>query len=504
MIDAASIARWRKHPDKFIEEVLVDYETGEPFKLLPAQRTFFKYAFKTRDDGRLLYPEQVFGAPKKSGKTGFAAMHLITTTMLFGGKYAEGYALANDLEQSTGRVFEACRRIVEQSPALRPESRVTARQITLPTGATITALPADYAGAAGGHPTISSFDELWGYTTERSQRLWDEMVPVPTKKVSLRLVTTYAGFSGESVLLEELYKRGMAQPEVAKDLHAGDGILMFWAHEPIAPWQTEEWLADMRASMRPNAFSRMICNNFVTSDSPFIDMDWYDECVQADLRPVFIDHRLPVWIGVDASVKRDSTAIAVVTWDRQKGRARLVWHTIFQPTQEQHIDFENQIEATILDLHKRFKVRAVYFDPYMMQPSAQRLLKAGVKMEEYPQSVPNITQASQNLYELIKARAFETYRDDEVRLCFQRAIAVESSRGWKIDKSKQSHKIDIVIATGMACWAATLEQGKAFDHSYSWVSSNKQPYMTSEEIARIERAKAKGVFLYRPGVGFLS
>jgi hypothetical protein len=33
---------------------------------------------------------------------------------------------------------------------------------------------------------------------------------------------TYAGFSGESELLEELHKRGLAQPSVGPDLHAGD------------------------------------------------------------------------------------------------------------------------------------------------------------------------------------------------------------------------------------------------------------------------------------------
>ena len=31
--------------------------------------------------------------------------------------------------------------------------------------------------------------------------------------------------------------------------------------------------------------------------------------------PVVADRHLPVWIGVDASVKRDSTAIVACTWD---------------------------------------------------------------------------------------------------------------------------------------------------------------------------------------------
>ena len=35
-------------------------------------------------------------------------------------------------------------------------------------------IASDAASAAGGNPTISCFDELWGYTSERSRRLWDK------------------------------------------------------------------------------------------------------------------------------------------------------------------------------------------------------------------------------------------------------------------------------------------------------------------------------------------
>src|SRR5215468_4679985 len=150
--------------------------------------------------------------------------------LLFGGQYAEGYCVANDLEQAQGRVFLAIKRIVESSPELRAIARVFSDRVEFPiTGASIAALASDYAGAAGSNPTISSFDELWGYTSESARRLWDEMVPVPTRKVSCRLVTTYAGFEGESELLQELYKRGTAQPTIAPYLHAGDGLLMFWS-----------------------------------------------------------------------------------------------------------------------------------------------------------------------------------------------------------------------------------------------------------------------------------
>jgi phage terminase large subunit-like protein len=89
-----------------------------------------------------------------------------------------------------------------------------------------------------------------------------------------------------------------------------------------------------------------------------------------------------------------------------------------------------------------------------MAAVAQRLLKRRVPMVEYPQSVPNITEASQNLYELIKAGNIIVYPDAPMRLAVQRAVAIEGSRGWKISKEKSSHKIDVVVALGMAALGA--------------------------------------------------
>jgi hypothetical protein len=87
-------------------------------------------------------------------------------------------------------------------------AKVTESKITFPeTGATITALASDYAGAAGSNANCVCFDELWAYTSERSRRLWDEMIPPPTRKIACRLTTTYAGFDGESTLLWDLHKR---------------------------------------------------------------------------------------------------------------------------------------------------------------------------------------------------------------------------------------------------------------------------------------------------------
>ena len=452
-LSTSALARWRADPASFIEQVLRDPETGKPFVLLPAEREFLKHAFTTGDDGRLIYPEQVYSCPKKSGKSAFNGMMVLIATLLFGGRFAEAICAANDLEQAQGRVFQALRRIVEASPLLRREAKIIANKITFPaTGAVITAISSDYAGAAGANPTISSFDELWGYTLERSNRLWDELVPPPTRKVACRLTTTYAGFEGESKLLEDLYKRGMDQPTIAPGLRAGDGLLMFWSHTPVAPWQTDTWVEQMRSQLRPHAFARMIENRFAHSEESFIDVAEWDACCTG--LPIMADADLSVWAGVDAGFKRDSTAIVACAWDRGEKKVRVVHHRIFVPTKNNPINFEADVENTILDLKHRYRLREVRYDPWQMQASAQRLRAQGVNMVEFPQSLPNLTSASQNLFELIKAQGIVAYHDADIRLAIQRSVAIENPRGWRIAKEKSSHKIDVVVALAQAALAA--------------------------------------------------
>ena len=87
-------------------------------------------------------------------------------------------------------------------------------------------------------------------------------------------------------IARDLYKRGIQGEEVAPALYRQPGLLVFWSHAPVAPWQTPEWLAEMRQTQRPNAYLRMIENRWVSTESSFVDMAWWDACVDQSLRPV--------------------------------------------------------------------------------------------------------------------------------------------------------------------------------------------------------------------------
>jgi phage terminase large subunit-like protein len=454
ILNSGALARWRKRPLEFIETCLFDPETHAAFQLLPAERVFLEHAFKIGPNGKLLYNEWLYSCPKKSGKTTFEAIVELTMTLLFGGAFPEALILANSQEQGRGRCFEMCCRIVNASPLLKGEALITADKIAFPAfNAVIQVIPSDAGSAAGSNAVCAGFDELWAYTSEAARRLWDELTPPPTRKIACRVTVTYAGYEGESILLEELYRRGLQQPLVGEDLYGGDGLLMFWSHKPIAPWQDEAWLTSMRRE-RASAYQRQVLNQFASSSSQFIDMEWWRHCVDPNLSPVVADKNLPVWVGVDASVKRDSTAVVVVTWDDKRSKVRLVFHRIFQPSAKEPLDFENTIERTVRELRGRFAVRGVYYDPYQMAATAQRLQVAGMPMREYPQTTGNLTVIGSNLYELIKGANLIVYPDEAIRLAISHAIAKETARGFQITKEKSSHKIDVVVALAMAAYAA--------------------------------------------------
>ena len=182
---------------------------------------------------------------------------------------------------------------------------------------------------------------------------------------------------------------------------------------------------------------------------------------------IMINRSLPVVLGIDAGLKRDSAAIAVCSWESSLQKVRLVSHRIFTPSPDRPLDLEETLEAAIRDYHRRFALREARYDPWQMARSAQGLVKAGVPMREFPMSVPNLTAATSNLFELLKAGALLAYPDPDIRLAIQRCVVVESSRGVRLSKERASHKIDIIVALSIAALAAVevLSDEGGFDIS---------------------------------------
>jgi len=92
------------------------------------------------------------------------------------------------------------------------------------------------------------------------------------------------------------------------------------------------------------------------------------------------------------------------------------------------------------------------------------------------------------LYELIKGGGIVFYPDASIRLAVSRAVALETSRGWRIAKEKTAHKIDVVVSLAMAAHAA--------------VQAPAPVVITQEFLDRVRRIPPRRPWLARPSISY--
>jgi hypothetical protein len=103
---------------------------------------------------------------------------------------------------------------IEQNEALSREA-VLSHSIRMHNGTLILPIASDYKGAAGSCHSLIVYDDLWGFETEKARRLYEELTPPPRERSAWVLIVTYAGFLGESDLLESIYQRGLSGRRVS-------------------------------------------------------------------------------------------------------------------------------------------------------------------------------------------------------------------------------------------------------------------------------------------------
>ena len=220
---------------------------------------------------------------------------------------------ANDEEQALSRVFQTVCQLIKYNPELSASAKTLTSEIRFTNGSIIRAVPSDYKGQAGGRQRLTIFDELWAFEAERMTRLFEEMTPPATEPGSYILIVSYAGFSGEGELLENLYKRGLKGKRVHKSLeyYREAGLFMFWSHRRRQPWQLggegKAYYDEQARILRPNTFARIHRNEWVSSESVFILPEQWDACVEPSRTPLLSGAVL--YLGVDIGVKSDNAAV---------------------------------------------------------------------------------------------------------------------------------------------------------------------------------------------------
>jgi len=433
-------------PCLFAYRLLPFNEKGQRWSLNRYQRRVLARMFSRH------FPIRLWSETKKSGKTLLAAVLGLWWAMIT--PNTEIIVAANDLDQSVGRVFATMVALIKRNPSLLNVVTVRAEEIRFKNGTVISAIASEYRGAAGSRHSLIIFDELWGYTSENAQRLFEELTPPPTEQNAFILIVTYAGFVGESVLLERLYKQGLAGQRADEELeiYETDDLFMFWSQTPRQVWQTEKYYTAQRSILRPNTFARLHENKWVTSESTFLTGELWDSCVDPTHAPLLPSPDEVEYVGVDIGLKSDNAAVVRVR--RRDDRLILAGYRLWKPNGKEPLDLESTVEAYLREIANQGYVGAVLVDPWQAARTIATLKAAGIRIEEFPQTVSNTTRMAQTLYDLLKGRTLTLFEDEALRGQAMNTIAIETPRGFRIAKEKASKKIDAIVALSMACVAA--------------------------------------------------
>lgn len=454
---------------EWVEGHWVVPETGQLIRLNLWERVVLEAMFP--DDGSPS-PWETFlvSTVKKAGKTTLNAIATMYATLTFPAPVTS-YVVANDEAQAQERVFDLVADQARRMGLVASGAAVVSKSsIVFPeTGSKIVALPADFAGAAGAIFAVTSWTELWAFRFEGHVRLWEELTPIPGRR-SLRIVDSYAGFTGDAPVLEPLWGRALAGTRLGDELPVyANGKVWAFIDQGVEA-QQRAWLTDdgerdgyyveQAASLRPGTFARLHLNAWQSGEEAFVTAQDWDSCVVAGLTPLLPEQasKFTLSVGVDAATKGDCAAVVAVASD--PNGLRLVRHRIWMPRKGEPLDLEETVEAFLLDLRRSgYRIGSVIYDPYQMARSSQTLRKAGLRMVEMPQTSANLTAAGQNLFELIRGRNLSMYADGELRQHALNAVAVETGRGWRLAKEKAARKIDGVVALSFACLDA-VERGE--------------------------------------------
>ncbi|MDM7940157.1 MAG: terminase large subunit [Methanothrix sp.] len=446
---------------EWIEKFFWVPELRGPIQLVEYQKRCLREATSLDENGDFKYSTIVWSDIKKSIKSTIAAA--VALYRAFHVEWGQVVLVANDLDQADSRVGYYIRRACEMNPALKSMVKTRGYQTWLPNRTRIESVPIDPSGEAGGNADMVVFSELWGAHQEAQKRMWTEMTLSPTKYgKSFRWIETYAGFSGESLLLEQLYDQGVNHGiQIWEDLPAyrNEPARMFclWNQSPRCPWQTKEYYAQEEATLTPNEFLRVHRNSWVSSEESFVPIEWWD-ALREKLPP--LDPREPMVLALDAGTASDNFALVGVTrhpdptrrdhdiavrivmkWDPKAGKID------FLGTEE-----NPGPEMMCHRLCKMYNIVQICYDPYQLYDMSMRLGQAGLTwVSSFDQGRERL-EADKQLYDLISQRRLAHDGDLNLREHVGNANRQSDDETGKIRIIKKSalSKIDLCIATSMA------------------------------------------------------
>lgn len=483
-------AQWAD-PIKWMERSFYLYDTKNLLSLFPQQADPLREALRRDASGRYQYSTVLWSWMKKSAKSTIIAA--VCDYVAFHKPDASVILVANDSKQAFSRVGYYIRKNIQigaekgyaedeygqRLQEFRQQTRITSSgyMIEYPNGSRIQMVAVDPRGEAGGNDDLMVFSELWGWKHKSHQDMWAEMTISPNRfGFAQRWIDTYAGYRGESPILETLYDE-ICTPENQVTIGAqpecyihGDQFAT-WVTVPTLPWQTDAYYDSERRTLRPSQFKRMHRNGWAESEESFVEIGWWDECADDTLPP--LTRYDEIIISLDAGVKNDTFGMIAISRDPRLGSVHddtydglqaphgfiVRYSKGWQPPAGGKLRFSSADPQEVTPaselrrLIERYNVVQVTFDPWQLEHFAQQMEdETGAWFDAFGQ-IAEREVGDKMLYDMIKAGLIRHHgRHKTLRQHIANANAKVSGddRKLRIVKRSEKLKVDLAVALAMA------------------------------------------------------
>lgn len=449
-------------PVQWITDHFYLYDTGTLMTLEDCQRRPLALSQARDDQGNYRFNTVLWSWPKKSAKSSVIAS--VADYRAMATQRASVKLVANDLKQADTRVGYYLRESIKLGQRAGNRSydiRITPSgyKVSYPNGSTVESVPIDPSGEAGGNDDLIVYSELHGWKSKAHQRMWSEMTLSPTKfGNSQRWIDTYAGFEGESPVLEQLYNVGVKNgvqvwPDLEVYVNEQARMLTVWVTEWLLPWQTSDlgraYYAQEEAQLAPNEFLRMHKNQWVSSVDVFVPFEWWQGCGKEPYAAV--GQYEPCIIALDAGVSSDCFAVVMVTRRTldDNTRVQVQYARKWQPDDRGKLDFA-PIELEIRRLIRTYNVLELAYDSYQLVDMVGRIRsEEAVNCREFSQAGPRAV-ADKRLFDLIRDRKVQHSNESDLSDHVKNANRKPEDDKLRIIKRSPQLKIDLCVALSMA------------------------------------------------------
>jgi phage terminase large subunit-like protein len=467
-----------------------------PLGFYPEQQAFLDDALAFDDEGRRLYRTVVWAIPRKNGKSHTLAVAALGLCSPAEGEGKPEIIMAAGSREQANPMYDAATDYARSSPELASTFTLARSAISCPwNDGSIVRVAGDGKLNHGLSPYMVFADELHAWVTPKQRENWAALTTGFGGRDDAQLwVISTAGYDLETKL-GELYRTAWEsefkemRPEmggggfVVRDRDAR--LLVHWyavgAETALtdldefkranpAPWRTKERIAEDLLSKDANESEkrRLYGNMWTSARDQWIPSDVWEHATDATVE---IPDGAPVFVGVDAALSRDLTAVA---WAHRLPDGRVVvrarcWsarrdapaHVVFA---DGRID-NDEAEAFIRGkLSSRYHVQHVAYDERFFEDQAKRLSNAGFVVTPMTPSAEPTRRAWDRFHELAVAEEAIVHDGDRVLAAHVAAAAgTLTDRGWRVSKLRQTNPIDALAAVVLATYFAAQNTRSVYE-----------------------------------------